>query len=178
MNLELITLDKKDLEQFENLKREFDITKIEVEDDKQFQNLAEMLKKVKGKAKEIEDYFKEPKSRAYLNHRTISGMEKEYKEHLMQFETLGKKAIGDYVLAKEEQNTALNPIDIPKVKGVNARDKFIVQIVDFDKVPDEYKILEIDVDKIRDIVNATNGTIQIPGITITKEKIVSVRANG
>lgn len=178
MKFEIVQIDPQELERFENIKREFDITKITVEDDSQFRNLAELLKKVKGKEKEIKSVFKEPKARAYKNHRQITTMEKEYLDYIKRFEEKGKQAIGEYMLKKEEQNTALNPVDIPKVKGVSARDVYKWEVEDASKVPWEIGNLclwQINEKVIDDLVKTSNGTIRIPGIKITKEKSVSVR---
>src|SRR5690606_38003764 len=127
-------------------------------------NLAELLKKVKGKEKEIKAVFKEPKSKAYKTHKEICKIENEYLQHLKQFEEKAKEAIGKYLVMKESQNTVLNPIDIPKVKGIVTYDVWKWEVEDIDKVPFEVgntKLFRLDEKAIDMLVKSSDGTIKI-----------------
>ena len=62
----------------------------------------------------------------------------------------------------------------PKEKGHSFRDDWKCRVVDPDKVPQEYWI--IDLKKIESVVKATKGTLQISGVKIWKEEIEVVRS--
>lgn len=171
MKFEIITIDEQKLQEL-NIS-EFVIEDVEITNDTEYQNLCELLKKVKGKEKEIKDFFAEPKAQAYKNHKEISNMEKERLEKLADFETLAKKRIGEYLLAKEEVRTVDNPIDIPKVKGISTSDVYKWRIVDESKIPREYLIVNEKL--INQMIKTTNGSFVIPGIEVYKEKQVSVK---
>src|SRR5690554_1670255 len=117
---EIIKIDREKLKQLNT--SEFTIEDVEITNDNEYKNLCELLKKVKGKEKEIKEFFKEPKAKAYETHRNITRLEKEMLDKLSRFETLAKKRIGEYLLAKEQIRTVDNPIDIPKVKGISTSD--------------------------------------------------------
>ena len=175
MQYELIKIDPKELEKFKGLKNEFSIDGIEVDNDKEYSNLAELLKKVKGKSREVKLVFTEPKQKAYENHKEISSTEKEYLEHLSKFEKLAKKSIGDYQLRLEKQDSALNPIQPPKVKGISSSSKYKWELVDIDKVDSKYLMVELNEKLIKAMVESTNGSIEIEGIRIYEEKQISVK---
>jgi len=180
MKFEIVEINKIELRKFDDIAQEFAIEKIVVENDNQYRGLAELLKKVKSKEKEIKAVFKEPKQKAYKTHREICKEEKKYLDHLKKFEEKAKEAIAEYLLTKEEANTVLNPVDIPKVKGIVVQDVFKWEIVDESKVPfivGKTQIWKIDEKAIDDLVQSSCGTIKIPGIKIYKEKRVSVRTN-
>lgn len=176
----LIQIDQKQLERFKTIEQEFAIEKITVDNDQQYRNLSELLKKVKTREKEIQEVFREPKQLAYKNHREIVKVEKQYLDHLRQFEEKAKEAIGKYLVMKESQNTVLNPIDIPKVKGIVTYDVWKWEVEDIDKVPFEVgntKLFRLDEKAIDMLVKSSDGTIKIPGIRIYKEKTVAVRTD-
>jgi hypothetical protein len=171
MKFEIITIDEQKLQEL-NIS-EFVIEDVEITNDTEYQNLCELLKKVKGKEKEIKDFFAGPKAQAYKNHKEISSMEKERLEKLADFETLAKKRIGEYLLAKEQIRTVDNPIDIPKVKGISTSDVYKWRIVDEKQIPREYLIVNEKL--INQMIKTTNGSFVIPGIEVYKEKQVSVK---
>lgn len=61
--------------------------------------------------------------------------------------------------------------EIPKAKGISTRDVWKFQIVNSDKVPDEYKM--VDEKKVGAVVRATKGAIKIPGVKIWKEQTLA-----
>ncbi len=63
---------------------------------------------------------------------------------------------------------------MPQEKGHSFRDDWKCRVIDPEKVPREYWI--IDVKKIESVVKATKGTLQISGVKIWKEQIESVRS--
>jgi hypothetical protein len=173
MKFEIITIDEQKLQEL-NIS-EFVIEDVEIGNDTEYLNLCELLKKVKGKENEIKEFFAEPKAQAYKNHKEISSMEKERLEKLANFETLAKKRIGEYQLKLEEQNTIENPLAPPKVKGISSQDTYKWKIIDESKIPREY--LQVNEKLINQIIKQTNGSFEIPGIEIYKEKSVRVKSD-
>ena len=171
MQYELIKIDQKELKELNT--SEFTIENIEISNDAEYKNLCELLKKVKGKVKEIKEFFAEPKAKAYKNHKEISSLEKGMLEKLSNFETLAKKQIGNYQLKLEEQNTIENPLVPPKVKGISSQDVYKWRIVNEDLIPKQY--LMVNEKLINQIIKQTNGSFEIPGIEIYKEKSVRVK---
>lgn len=180
MKFEIVEINKIELRKFDDIAQEFAIEKIVVENDNQYRGLAELLKKVKSKEKEIKSVFKEPKQKAYKTHREICKEENKYLDHLKKFEEKAKEAIAEYLLAKEEANTVLNPVDIPKVKGIITTDVYKWEVEDISKIPQKFgnvNLWKLDEKAIDELVKSTNGTVQIPGIKIYKQKQVSVRSD-
>ena len=77
-----------------------------------------------------------------------------------------------------EQKANIIPINVGTVapnieqpKGVSFRDKYVVDVIDFSKVPDEYKL--INQSALDKVAQATKGKIVIPGTQIRVEKIVA-----
>lgn len=173
---ELIQIDEEKLKTIDT--SEFKIESVEIENNDQYEKLCELLKKVKGKSKEIENFFKEPKAKAYENHKSISKLEKEMLEKLSEFEKTAKKSISDYLIQLESNNTASNPVDRPKVKGVSASDTYKWEVVDRNQIPLTYGniwLWTLDEKAIDTLVKVTNGKIELPGIKIIHEKQVSVK---
>lgn len=168
---EIIKIDREKLKQLNT--SEFTIEDIEISNDNEYKNLCELLKKVKSKEKEIKEFFKEPKAAAYRNHKEISSMEKEHLERLSNFENLAKKRIGEYQLKLEETITVDNPLTIPEVKGISSQDVYKWEVIDESKIPREY--LQVNEKLINQIIKQTNGSFEIPGIKITKEKSIRVK---
>lgn len=178
MKFEIIEINQKEIEKLGNL-TEFTIEAVEVGNHEQYENLCELLKKVKGKEKEIKTFFKEPKAEAYATHKEISRLEKEMLDKLAKFETTAKVAVGEYLLKLEKARTVENPIDVPAVKGVSASDVFKFEITDENLIPNELggvKLWIVDQKAIGELIKLTKGTLEIPGVKIIKEKQVSVRA--
>ena len=175
---EIIKIDREKLKQLNT--SEFTIEDIEISNDNEYKNLCELLKKVKGKEKEIKEFFKEPKAQAYKNHKEITTLEKEMLDKLSRFETLAKKRIGEYQLKLEETNTVDNPLTIPEVKGISSQDVYKWKVVDMEVLKLQWQIGDsplfvVNEELINQLVKATNGTINIPGIEIYKEKSVRVK---
>jgi hypothetical protein len=80
----------------------------------------------------------------------------------------------------KEQLEYVKPIDVPvvapnveKPKGVSYRMKYTGDVVDFSKLPDSYKV--VDQSKLNKVIQASGGSIEIPGVKIKSEKILSQR---
>jgi len=168
---EIITIDENELKKLNT--NEFTIEDIEIKTDEEYKNVCELLKKVKGKANEIKEFFKEPKAKAYENHKSISSMEKDHLNKLSNFEKLAKDRIGSFLLSRENSNTIENPLDTLKVKGVSSSDVYKWRIINEDKIPKQYMMVN---DKaINAIIKQTNGRFKIEGIEIYKEKSIRVK---
>jgi regulator of protease activity HflC (stomatin/prohibitin superfamily) len=59
----------------------------------------------------------------------------------------------------------------PKAKGISFRDVWDFEIVSPEDVPDEYRV--IDTDKIKRVVQATKGELEIKGVRIFKRQVVA-----
>lgn len=59
----------------------------------------------------------------------------------------------------------------PKVKGMHFREDWDFEVINADDVPDQYWCL--DLDKIRKLVRATKGELEIAGIRIFKKQTVA-----
>ena len=82
----------------------------------------------------------------------------------------------ELTLQKEMIQTISVPVITPNIetpKGVSYRDKYYAEVIDFKLLPDEFKLPNMSaLDKI---LQATKGAIQIPGVKINIEKILSSR---
>ena len=142
---------------------------------------AEILKLAKGKAKEIKEFYTEPKKFAHEIHKEIVAMEKDDLQVLDKFEEVAKDGMTKYLLMLEtpeldEETGEITVVeDAPKVQGVSVSDKYDFEIVDADLIPREYLIPNERM--IRDMVKASNGEVDIPGVKIIKDKTISVRAS-
>lgn len=83
-------------------------------------------------------------------------------------------------IVKEEQIEAVANLEVHgtgRVRGevstTSLSYKWNFSLVDFDKVPDDYK--KLDEVKIRKMISGENGTHDIPGLKITKEPMLSSR---
>ena len=83
-------------------------------------------------------------------------------------------------IVKEEQIEAVANLEVQgtgRVRGevstTSLSYKWNFSLVDFDKVPDDYK--KLDEVKIRKMISGENGTHDIPGLKITKEPMLSSR---
>ena len=167
----------------EDISTLFNVDKININDNEDYEMIAEILKSSKGKQKEIKGFYKEPKDVAHKAHKEICDMEKEDLTILTRFEDLSKKEMTKYLLEieekKEEQEKNENKedieIEIPKVQGVSVSNKFDYEIENQDLLPRDFLIPNEKM--IRDAINSSNGTIEIPGVKIIKDKIISVRAD-
>lgn len=176
MEYQIIKINEEELKKLDT--SEFVIEKIEIDNNDQYENLCNLLKKVKGKSNEIKTFFEEPKAKAHKNHKDISTLENGKLETLKSFETLAKKSIGDYQLKLEKENKATNPVSAPKVKGISSSDVYKWEIVNQNEIPmtaGGVWLYALDTKAIDALVKLTNGTISIPGIKITKEKSISVK---
>lgn len=60
-----------------------------------------------------------------------------------------------------------------KPKGIQYRDHWTAEVVNFEKLPNDYKIANMPM--LNKVAQATKGTLQIPGVVFKKEKIVASR---
>ena len=89
---------------------------------------------------------------------------------------------GDSALAEEILNEVPPEFDppppaqivpvAPKIKGISSSEVWKYEVIDIDQIPRTY--LMLDDTKVGQVVRATKGTLQIPGIRIYSERSVSV----
>ena len=72
-------------------------------DDTQFQETAEFLQGIKGKQKEVEDYFEPKRSKKYTEYKAVMGEIKTFTDPLGKAERIVKKKLGDYRTAQEQK---------------------------------------------------------------------------
>lgn len=73
---------------------------------------------------------------------------------------------------------AVAPVAAPKVKGISTRMSWEITGIDPGKVPVEFAgvcIRPVDEKEVLNLIKATNGKIQIPGITYREKPIISAR---
>jgi hypothetical protein len=62
---------------------------------------------------------------------------------------------------------------VDKVKGVHFTERYYGDVIDFKILSDDYKI--VDQSKLNKVIQATKGSLPIPGVRIRKERIVNTR---
>lgn len=88
----------------------------------------------------------------------------------------GKEEKAEELLERAEDVHIEAPVIAPKVeqaKGASFRDSWSVEITDAEKVPREY--MEINIQALNRVANATKGVIKIPGVKFVCKKIMSSR---
>ncbi len=60
-------------------------------------------------------------------------------------------------------------------KGISYRNKYTAEVIDFAKLPDEYKLANMPM--LNKTVQAQKGQVPIPGVKFKSEKIVASRAS-
>ncbi len=95
----------------------------------------------------------------------------EEEKRLAEAEMLAKNGFQDIAEKKLEEPIVVSVnIEAPKTEGVNFAEIWDFEIIDIREIPREY--LTPDYAKIRAMVRATKGTLEIPGVKIFKKKIV------
>lgn len=125
----------------------------------------ERIREKKEEALRVEAEEKERRRVAALQRRADIAREK------------GKEEKAESLEAQKEEEVAPPPMLAPtteKVKGVHYVEKWTGEVVDFAKLPDEYKLPNMPM--INRVAQATKGQVPIPGVKITSEKIVASRA--
>jgi len=103
--------------------------------------------------------------------------EKKRKE--LEAKAEAKRAEGKEEKAEQYEEKAaevLPPVAAPRVekpKGISYTERYYGDVIDFKALPDEYKMVEQS--KINKVMQATKGTIPIPGVKVRKERTVSSR---
>ncbi len=134
--------------------------------------------------KELEDKEREEESRIKqleqeIAHKEETGAtENDMKLKVEKDLTIGK--LEEIKIEKEmiqEEITKELPIytRLPSEKGIAYIDTYDISIEDIHQVPNELKICDVDWSQLKKIAKETNGEAQIPGIKITRDKIVRVR---
>ena len=102
--------------------------------------------------------------------------EKERKKIEARIERAKASGKDEKVEALEEQKENIEPVSVPVVaptietpKGMSFREQWTAEVVDFAKLPDEYKLPNQSA--LNKIAQATKGTISIPGVKLHSEKI-------
>lgn len=79
---------------------------------------------------------------------------------------------------EEKASQVVAPTLAPRVeqaKGVHFTEKWSAEVVDFEKLPNEYKLP--DMPKLNKVAQAMKGALNVPGVVFKKEKIVSSRSS-
>jgi len=170
-----------------------EISQKKISSDEEYKKTGEWLKKVKQTQKLVDDTFEEEKKRKYREYKAVQEKIKELKKPLVQVEAVVKNLRIEWKLdqekklleqkqallevADEEDKTDILEIFIetqPEVEGIYHVELWDFEIVDKDKIPDEYKI--VDEKKIRGVVKAMKENTNIPGIRVFKKLSERVKA--
>jgi hypothetical protein len=90
----------------------------------------------------------------------------------IEAEKAGHKAEAEEILSEPVPvSPVILPKTTPKVEGISSREVWKFRIVDATKIPREYMVP--DEVGIGSVVRSTKGKVQIPGVEIYKESVVS-----
>lgn len=169
-----------------------EISQKKITNDEEYKKTGEWLKKVKQTQKLVDDTFEEEKKRKYREYKAVQEKIKELKKPLVQVETVVKNLRIEWKLDQEkkllEQKQALLEVadekdkaeimsideKQPEVEGIYHVELWDFEIVNKDKIPDEYKV--VDEKKIRAVVRAMKENTNIPGIRVFKKLSERVEA--
>jgi len=118
---------------------------------------------------------KEDANRAEADRLLKEGREEEARKANAEAEKAAAKVEEKQVKAAEIIAPVIAP-KVEKVKGVHFTEKFSGEVTDFSILSDDYKI--VDQSKLNKVIQATKGTLAIPGVKIKVEKIVNTRKVG
>lgn len=134
--------------------------------------------------KELEDKEREKESgikqleQEIAHKEEIGAMENGMKlkvEKDLAVENLGEIKMEKEIIQKEIGRELPIYTHLPSEKGIAYIDTYKISIEDIHQVPNELKVCDVDWDQLKKIAKETNGDVQIPGIKITRDKIVRVR---
>jgi len=158
-----------------------EISQKKITNDDEYRKMGEWLKKVKQTQKLVDETFDGERKRKYEEYKAVQKKIKEMKKPLVQVEAVRqlleqKKALLE--VADEEDKAEIMSIDEkqPEVEGIYHVELWGFEIVNEDKVPDEYKIKVIDEKKIGAVVKAMKENTNIPGIRVYKKLSERVKA--
>jgi len=151
-----------------------------------FRQPLEMLSKAESKVKSLMIGYTNEQERLAEEERKrlqkIADKEAERQKKLMDAKIERAKASGKeekaeiFEIEKENIIPIAAPVVAPAIetpKGVSYREKFTAEVIDFKILPDEYKLPnQSALDKI---VQATKGSLQIPGVKIHSQKVLASR---
>lgn len=159
------------------------------------QEAKNLLDDLTKRDKEIKAFFKPMKQAAKAAHSAIVAREKEFLEPIDEMSTAIRKEMGAFNLREERriaEEKAANegfddlfgpsdeepevrdePAPVAAVSGLSFRDKFSFKVTSLDKIPERFKKLVADEEKIQEVVTAMGFSAAdlIPGIEIAVEKI-------
>ena len=78
---------------------------------------------------------------------------------------------------EEKANNVIEPVLAPtieKLKGISYKELWRAEVVDFEKLPNAYKLP--DMPKLNKIAQATKGLVEIPGVKFRSERILTSRS--
>jgi len=123
------------------------------------------------------DDDQEKKSKAEED-RLAREAEKKRQENLKKAEAARAEGKEDKATRYEEKASNIITPSLAstaeKPKGIQYRDQWKCEVVDFEKHPNDYKLP--DMMKLNKVAQATKGSLNIPGVIFKKEKIVASRA--
>ena len=139
-------------------------------------------KAVKGKmidyTEEMERIRREEQRK--IDAKAEADAEKERKrlaERAAKWAAKGNEAKAEAIQEQAEEVQVETQVVAPKIeklKNASFRDSWSVEITDAEKVPREY--MEINIQALNRVANATKGTIKIPGVKFVCKKIMSSRS--
>jgi len=169
-----------------------EISQKKITNDDEYRKMGEWLKKVKQTQKLVDETFDGERKRKYEEYKAVQTKIKEMKKPLIQVEAVVKNLRIEWKQEQErqllEQKKALLEVadeedkaeimsiaeKQPEVEGIYHVELWDFEIVNKDKVPDEYKV--IDEKKIRAVVRAMKENTNIPGIRVFKKLSERVEA--
>lgn len=141
-------------------------------------NAERQLKSVMVAYTEEQERIRQEKERK-LREEAEREAEKERAKLQKKAEKATEKGQVDLAAELNEQAESVAPVNITLAdttqtpQGGSFRMKYSAEVIDFSKLPDEYKIP--DMKALNAIVQAKKGNVSIPGIKVNSEKIMSVR---
>lgn len=164
----------------------------EISSDSEYEAAGALVKQVKVRMKELQavkDGITKPIRESLA---ATQALFKPVEERYEEAESLLKDKIAAYLKVREERNRAelqaaveaddistvveLAGKAVPAQQGISTRTIYDAEVIDAAAVPAEY--LQPDINKIRAVVRAAKGKIEIPGVRVVERTQVSVRAGG
>lgn len=158
------------------------------------QEAKNLLDDLTKRDKEIKEFFKPMKQAASAAHKAIVAREKEFLEPIDEMSTAIRREMGAFNLREERriaEEKAVNkgfddlfgpsdeepevrdePAPVATVSGLSFKKKFTFTVVDIEKIPERFKKLVADEEKIQKVVDAMGfgASELIDGIKIELEK--------
>ena len=139
-------------------------------------NSAEMLLQTKSMAKIISDEFSPQKSLADKAHKAICASERKYLKPLLTAEATIKSRMSSWkeFQDEEDQNNEALISSVPKIEGIETREKWSCEVINLNEVPREY--LVVDEKRLNELARRTKGSVEVNGIRFNSTTIIVARS--